>query len=550
MKKRRLVIVFVIMSLVLLIMSNVIAVDDSMIIGLNGNDEDIEFVFADEDVVFFKNDGELNEFVAQQSGPYNVGSFSNSDLKIIINNSALNFDRNYNSSVLIGYEHNLNDNSAVELFDIVNVDGTDYRIELISANNTGAEIKIDADLVLIDDDQNAGTYDLSKGMGVGDFLILLVNSSDAGSGFFANILVVYEKKFSNILTCESNRMIGDFDDDGLITRRDANLTLMVAIELLSYPKELCCIDLTNNGLIQSSDATKIFRIVSGIDESPGICHFDCAIQNETINSLNVSNFSACCTGFEDVIVLNNISVFDECYWNGSLSSSSSGICSECGNGVCEDIESVCSCPTDCVGKGRSDYSTVEEFCDNGFNQYCVNQTFNLSDRLCGLCNDINVTLCEDNCFNLGDKECLKNVSKFRECGNFDLDSCLEWGVSVDCPLNTFCDNDDVECVVLKDVELARECDPIGKRNDNRYCSLGFSWLDQKDIDESCLKSYECVSNFCSEDKCVESIVSITKDLGWFFWVIVGFIVVMILFVFFLLVKVLVSNLSSKVNDNL
>jgi len=58
-----------------------------------------------------------------------------------------------------------------------------------------------------------------------------------------------------------------------------------------------------------------------------------------------------------------ISIGDGCYETMMESGNPIGICINCGNGVCEDIEDVCNCPEDC-GAENSDYVTVEDFCDH------------------------------------------------------------------------------------------------------------------------------------------------------------------------------------------
>ncbi|MFA5084561.1 MAG: hypothetical protein WC475_04265 [Candidatus Paceibacterota bacterium] len=80
-----------------------------------------------------------------------------------------------------------------------------------------------------------------------------------------------------------------------------------------------------------------------------------------------------------------ISVADKCYQTGMLSGLPVGTCINCGNGVCEDIETPCSCPSDCIGKSKSEYLSVQEFCDNAPESYCEHADSNLNDNLVDLC---------------------------------------------------------------------------------------------------------------------------------------------------------------------
>src|SRR3989344_7546254 len=66
----------------------------------------------------------------------------------------------------------------------------------------------------------------------------------------------------------------------------------------------------------------------------------------------------------------SISIADKCYETGLVAGSPVGTCINCGNGVCEDIENPCNCYKDCVGKGKSNYLTVEEFNRYGYPIYC------------------------------------------------------------------------------------------------------------------------------------------------------------------------------------
>jgi len=58
--------------------------------------------------------------------------------------------------------------------------------------------------------------------------------------------------------------------------------------------------------------------------------------------------------------------------------------------------------------------------------------------------------CQNECDQLGLKQCIKGILSvgplvfenygYQVCGNFDTDSCLEWGEPIDCPQNAVCEN--------------------------------------------------------------------------------------------------------------
>jgi len=112
---------------------------------------------------------------------------------------------------------------------------------------------------------------------------------------------------------------------------------------------------------------------------------NCVNQGENFDSTGEQNPKECCAGLEDVHTSDSVSVADKCYWTGKESGSPIITCSDCGNEICEDTESVCGCEEDCVGKGKSTYQTVQEFCINGFNRYCNNIPEGMNLDLCNLC---------------------------------------------------------------------------------------------------------------------------------------------------------------------
>jgi hypothetical protein len=112
---------------------------------------------------------------------------------------------------------------------------------------------------------------------------------------------------------------------------------------------------------------------------------NCAGQDEDFDPTDDLNPNECCQG---VLPISNtddqISVADECYSNGIVYfKASSQICSNCGNKVCSHSEDPCNCPEDCRGQLRSDFLTVEDFCNEGYDQYCDKYSFT---ELCRLCN--------------------------------------------------------------------------------------------------------------------------------------------------------------------
>jgi len=73
----------------------------------------------------------------------------------------------------------------------------------------------------------------------------------------------------------------------------------------------------------------------------------------------------CCEGLTEFEsgMDTRYTIGDKCYETGMESGNPVGICINCGNGICEDIEDICSCPEDCPNGENSAY-TIESFCED------------------------------------------------------------------------------------------------------------------------------------------------------------------------------------------
>ena len=115
---------------------------------------------------------------------------------------------------------------------------------------------------------------------------------------------------------------------------------------------------------------------------------NCAKEGEDFSEVYIEDFPPICceglrgwySGFD-----TSISIADYCYETGLLSGNPVGTCINCGNRICEDIESPCNCPEDCLGKNESTYNTIQEFCDEGFDSFCQEEALALDLDLCKLC---------------------------------------------------------------------------------------------------------------------------------------------------------------------
>jgi len=91
----------------------------------------------------------------------------------------------------------------------------------------------------------------------------------------------------------------------------------------------------------------------------------CAKEGEYYSSVFVYEYpEKCCEGLTEFEsgMDTRYTIGDKCYETGMESGNPVGICINCGNGICEDIEDICSCPEDCPNGENSAY-TIESFCE-------------------------------------------------------------------------------------------------------------------------------------------------------------------------------------------
>ncbi|MBN2459286.1 DUF333 domain-containing protein [Candidatus Woesearchaeota archaeon] len=115
----------------------------------------------------------------------------------------------------------------------------------------------------------------------------------------------------------------------------------------------------------------------------------CAEEGESFSWVYKDKFPEhCCDGLTEWQsgTDTDISVADKCYGTGMMSGNPIGTCIRCGDGVCDDLETPCNCAADCIGKGKSDYETIIEFCEDsfGYARMCEHN-LELNQELCSLC---------------------------------------------------------------------------------------------------------------------------------------------------------------------
>lgn len=111
----------------------------------------------------------------------------------------------------------------------------------------------------------------------------------------------------------------------------------------------------------------------------------CASQGEKYSAVYKEYPEQCCGDLTEwgSGMDTRISVADTCYNTSLVAGSPIGTCLDCGNGVCDGKENPCNCANDCTGKSKSNYNTIESFCNStSYTQNCGN---NETSDLCNLC---------------------------------------------------------------------------------------------------------------------------------------------------------------------
>lgn len=207
-------------------------------------------------------------------------------------------------------------------------------------------------------------------------------------------------------------------------------------------------------------------------------------------------------------------------------------------------------------------------CSNGIKTRACSDSNN-----CGTTNDMpdnssSCSLTNNNCTNEcstnGSKICFNSTS-YKLCGNYDSDSCLEYGTPLKCPNESgigMCDNSSNQCVSIiqmcssgnnscvtnpqlnnntnnsVNINSSKECTQIGSQNNGSYCSTEYKLIQIKQEGISCKENYECSSNKCENNKCLILKVNQTRNIIYIF--IVGIIIVLIILVSLLILNKLRS----------
>ncbi|MBI2632475.1 hypothetical protein HYW75_05715 [Candidatus Pacearchaeota archaeon] len=185
-----------------------------------------------------------------------------------------------------------------------------------------------------------------------------------------------------------------------------------------------------------------------------------------------------------------------------------------------------TCIEQCVIKGdmRCASTKVYQTCGNYNEDSCLewgNDVICQNNEICsdGACVEkISPNpSCINQCQNIGEKTCVSS-SAYKVCNNNNEKNCLEWSNSISCEQVQICKNGNCEEMQQK------ECEEIGLRQSGKYCSIEYKLITQKADSINCENDFECKTNICSESKCAIKIIPPNPD-NKIIWIIIGAIVV-------------------------
>ncbi len=173
----------------------------------------------------------------------------------------------------------------------------------------------------------------------------------------------------------------------------------------------------------------------------------------------------------------------------------------CPNGVC--LLKILTCGGQCETNSQTGTTTCSRYS-------CNVQT----DDIWQTCNTGNLQLKErptgcayQNPFCQANETCQYNQCIQKECEN---DS--------DCGLNDACNTatcSKFKCLKTQTPGCATQntCAPYGNRNEGKYCDTSRQLLNQKETGTTCQNNYECKTNFCSNNTCLDIAGTVEKQQG-------------------------------------
>ena len=229
----------------------------------------------------------------------------------------------------------------------------------------------------------------------------------------------------------------------------------------------------------------------------------------TLSSVNVTIINSSATIFKDFCI--NEAILNEFYCKGNVGPYN--VTRDCGmegkiclNGACVKKEEL-SCKDSDGGKNYHEKGTINFGGQIVFEDYCFNDVFNTNTELKeGVCYEDGswgelYYQCPNGCVN---GACVVDVP---ECV---YDSDCDYGYKC---LNRACVKEVVGNICESGCLSNGKCYPMGYRRSGTYCSEDNEFVKLLPSDSSCNNNFECRSNLCIGDECVDQSL-INRFIEW------------------------------------
>ena len=362
------------------------------------------------------------------------------------------------------------------------VDGEDYVIELISASDGSAIIKVNNETQEISSEQTS-PYQF-PGVGykeIGGLQVILANADEntALSSMNVSLFTGFEKNFF---------INGTYSDDTALLVIDGD---NYTIQLLGATGDSASIKVNSETKQISTEQTSPYKFPLGYGYKeiggPHIILKYAAI-SEALGYENASVFIFTEQNF--FLIEGCVETWSCTNWSTCSSNQQTRSCidvNDCGTNTSKPSENQ-SCSINPGNPTIECYSDEECMLDATGQPYCE------GSNLC-------IPSLSYKCINNGTASSYCNSTSVKDC------SVCSNGCSVDHCINS----------------SSRECEPIGLREDGKYCSSQYAFVDQKDEGVSCENNFECTSNICANSLCAKE-----KPSYKVYWIVGTILVVIII----------------------
>ncbi|MBI3027626.1 hypothetical protein HYY70_05940, partial [Candidatus Woesearchaeota archaeon] len=131
--------------------------------------------------------------------------------------------------------------------------------------------------------------------------------------------------------CNPGQLFGDANGDGRITEEDARIILKIRAGILVRPQNICCVDTTNNGILNEADASKILNIIR--DNTPEFCGNNIIDTGEECDGTVLWPLNGSCAQYSSSFTGGSLSCSSDCRLDTSACVGFGKVDYYCGNGV-------------------------------------------------------------------------------------------------------------------------------------------------------------------------------------------------------------------------